>query len=298
MAIFYSAIPIGSALGYVVGGIVQHACGWRFAFFVAGGPGLLLAFLCLLIAEPLQRSATAAPEVIASARTLLRIPLYRGAVLGYCAYTFAIGGFAFWAPKYLTQAPFLLDASKASVSFGLMTVVGGFVGTLAGGFLADAAARRRLQKMAARRTDASEADDPTDPYLDVRANLAVCALSAGLGAPLAAVAIAAHSPTGFFAFALPCEIALFLSTGPVNVALLRSVPPGLRASAMALSIFAIHLLGDLWSPMLIGAVADRAPMTWAMMTVPVVFAIAALTWQRCASSRSSRGGLSPTARLT
>jgi MFS family permease len=292
MAIFYAAIPIGSALGYVIGGVVEHTCGWRAAFFVAGGPGLLLALLCLLIAEPLQRRAPARPEVLRSARTLLRIPLYRGAVLGYCAYTFAIGGFAFWAPKYL-HARYLLEAGKASVSFGLLTVVGGFVGTLAGGFLADVAVRRRLRTGLQGTTDRIEADDPT-----VRANLVVCALSAGLGAPLAAAAIAAPSSGAFFAFVLPCEIALFLSTGPVNVALLRSVPPGLRASAMALSIFAIHLLGDLWSPMLIGAVWDRAPMTWAMMAAPAVFAIAALMWQRTASSGSNRGGSPPTARLT
>jgi MFS family permease len=292
MALFYTAIPIGSALGYVIGGAVEHTFGWRSAFFVAGGPGLLLALLCLFIAEPLQRHAPAAPKVLPSARTLLHIPLYRGAVLGYCAYTFAIGGFAFWAPKYL-HARYLLDAGKASVSFGLLTVVGGFVGTLVGGLLADVAVRRRLRTLVQRVAERIEADDPT-----VRANLVVCALSAGLGAPLAAAAIAAPSAGAFFAFVLPCEIALFLSTGPVNVALLRSVPPGLRASAMALSIFAIHLLGDLWSPMLIGELADRAPMTWAMMAAPIVFAIAALVWLRSAASGSNRGGLTPTAWLT
>jgi MFS family permease len=292
MAIFYTAIPIGSALGYVIGGLALDAYGWRSAFFIAGGPGLLLALLCLLIAEPLQRHARAAPEMLGTARTLLRIPLYRGAVLGYCAYTFAIGGFAFWAPKYLHERYALL-AGKASVYFGLMTVVGGFVGTLAGGFLADVAVRRRLRQMASRLKDSTEADDPT-----VRANLVVCALSAGLGVPLAAAAIAAPTSGAFFAFVLPCEIALFLCTGPANVALLRSVPPGLRASGMAMSIFAIHLLGDLWSPMLIGEVADRAPMTWAMMAAPAVFAIAALVWLLTASGRSSRGGLAPTARLT
>ncbi len=111
-----------------------------------------------------------------------------------------------------------------------------------------------------------------------RGNVDVCALAAGLGAPLAAAAILAPSAGGFFAAVFPCEIALFLLSGPVNVAILRSVPVELRASAMALSIFAIHMLGDLWSPPLIGIVADHAPIEWAMLGAPVAFAIAAIVW--------------------
>ncbi len=52
MAVFFAAIPIGSALGYVVGGLVDHAWGWRAAFFVAGAPGILLALLCLRLPDP------------------------------------------------------------------------------------------------------------------------------------------------------------------------------------------------------------------------------------------------------
>jgi predicted MFS family arabinose efflux permease len=282
MAIFSAASPVGSALGYVIGGAVEHAHGWRAAFFVAGGPGIALALLCLLIAEPLGRPAAPAPDVFDSARTLLRIPLYRGSVLGYCAYTAAIGGFAFWAPKYLVER-YGLEAGRASEYFGLLTVVSGFVGTLAGGWLADVAVRRRS-------TQAARGDIATDDgdAAMVRGSLSVCALAAGLGVPLAAAAITAAKPGGFFAFLVPCEIALFMASGPVNVALLRSAPAGLRASAMALGIFAIHLLGDLWSPPAIGLVADHAPMAWAMMAAPLVFAIAAFIWYKSASRPSTR----------
>ena len=132
MSIFYSATPIGSALGYMVGGAVYNAHGWRAAFFVAGGPGLVIALLCLLIVEPPRpqvggvrppredRPPEAGSEPyrdreperpgdrppspggwLDSARQLARVPLYTGTVLGYCAYTFALGGFAYWAPVYL-----------------------------------------------------------------------------------------------------------------------------------------------------------------------------------------------------
>jgi len=277
MAIFYSATPIGSALGYIVGGSVEHATGsWRTAFFVAGGPGIVLALLCLLVVEPARRGVTRAPEVLASVRTLLAMPLFVRTVVGYCAYTFALGGFAYWAPKYL-HARYGLEAGVASSQFGAITVATGAIGTLVGGWLGDAAARAEEKRAAARAGPLPQAE--ADLAI-ARGNVHVCALSAGVGAPLAAVAILASSSTGFFAAVVPCEVALFLLSGPVNVALLRSVPADLRASAMAASIFAIHFLGDLWSPPLIGLAADHAPIEWAMLGAPVAFAVAAMVWWR------------------
>src|SRR6202042_1042645 len=52
MAVFFCAIPVGSALGYVVGGLVDKHYGWGAAFFVAGGPRFVLAALCLMVRDP------------------------------------------------------------------------------------------------------------------------------------------------------------------------------------------------------------------------------------------------------
>ena len=263
LAIFYTAMPVGGALGYLVGGAVEAAThDWRMAFFVAGGPGLVMSLLCLAIVEPERRAPSARPSVLASARELWAIAPYRNVVLGYCAYTFAMGGFAYWAPKYLT-ARYGMENGKASMAFGAVTVVSGALGTLVGGWLGDRWTRGR-------------SDDPAV----TRASLLVCALSAALGAPLALAAILAPQALWFFVLVLPCEAGLFLSSGPVNAAILRSVPAGLRASAMALSIFGIHMLGDLWSPPLIGLGADHVPMAWAMLAVPAAFALGAVIWWR------------------
>jgi MFS family permease len=268
LSIFYLAIPVGSALGYIVGGQVLSVThgDWRMAFYVAGVPGLVLALVCLLIAEPPRQVAHHRPAILDSARELLDIRTYRLMLFGYCAYTFALGGFAYWAPTYL-HLQYGLETGSAGKTFGTVTVVGGAIGTLFGGWLAD-------------RWSAGKSDDPSV----VRASLRVCMWSAGLGAPLALAAILSPTGTTFFWILLPCEIALFLSSGPVNTAVLRSVPVGLRASAMALSIFAIHAAGDLWSPPLIGLVADHAPMAWAMLAGPAVFALAALFWWRAVAS--------------
>jgi MFS family permease len=299
MSIFYSATPIGSALGYIVGGKVMQLHGWRAAFFVAGGPGLLLALLCLLVVEPprptvlsaaasrssvvsaaaSRPTAPARDSLIDGARALLRVPLYVGNTLGYCAYTFAIGGFAFWAPVYLYRQ-YGMDAGEASKVFGLVTVAGGSVGTLLGGNLADRAARARVRE--AERAKGGplgprEMDDAV-----ARGNVFIPALGTAIAAPLSALAIAAGTAPRFFATVFPAEVGLFLLSGPINVALLRASPPELRARAMALSIFAIHAMGDLWSPLLIGVAADHVPMQMAMYIGPAIFALAAHLWFRTA----------------
>ncbi len=263
LSIFYTAIPVGSALGYLTGGAVQSAThNWRHAFYVAGVPGLILGFACLLIHQADGPAVRERGNWFEGARALLSIPLYRSLVLGQASYTFAIGGFAYWAPKYVA-ARYGMEDGRASFVFGLVTVVGGAIGTMLGGWLGDRATRGRSE------------DAPI-----ARGNLALCAIATGIGAPLAAAAIVAGTSTLFFAIVLPCEIALFIPGGPFNVALLRSAPAALRANAMGLSIFGAHLLGDLWSPPLIGVVADHAPMAWAMVLCPLTYALAAILWWR------------------
>jgi len=154
MAIFFCAIPVGSALGYVVGGLVDKHYGWRMAFFVAGIPGLLLAALCLLLRDPprgAQDGGAAPPHASPASKAptaslpgstweaygrLARNKPYVVTVLGYAAYTFAVGGLGFWMPAFLERARGM-PRSEATVSFGAIVVITGFVGTFVGGWLGD-----------------------------------------------------------------------------------------------------------------------------------------------------------------
>ncbi len=266
LAVFYSATPIGSAIGYLVGGAVEKHYGWRHAFFVAGGPGLLLALLCLLMREP-TRVARPLSSPWGSLRILMARPRYRATVLGYAAYTFALGAFAFWAPKFLYQV-YKMPLARANFVFGVITVVSGALGTALGGALAD--------RLAARRTQRGEKREDAIFVASVR----VAMISSAVGAPLALLCFLAPSASVFFLLVFPCELALFLLSSPINAALLRSVPTELRASGMALCIFAIHLFGDLWSPPLVGLVADHAPLPVAMMLLPFAVAVSAVVWAR------------------
>ena len=262
LSIFYVAIPIGSALGYVIGGLLGKF-GWRTAFWIVGGPGVLVALSCLLIVEPARRGGAAPRRVRESLATLAALPLFRRGVLGYAAQTFALGGFAFWAPKFLVEA-YGLPVSKGSTTFGAILVVAGGIGTWLGGFWSDRwAVRRGVSK---------------DPAAAAQIDLKVCAITGAIAAPLAAAAFWAPSAPLFFLLAFVCEVATFASTAPVNAALLRAVPAELRASAMALSIFVIHFLGDLWSPLVLGALRDVLPAAVAMMGVPAALAVSAGLW--------------------
>ena len=265
ITIFYFAIPVGSALGYLMGGYLAVHYGWRSAFLWAGYPGLLLAFTLFLFREP-ARGASEAPGAApvaatppagwSSYLTLLKIPAYLLVVAGYVAQTFAMGGFSLWAPSFLYRVHHMaLD--QAAFFFSASLAATGLIATLAGGFWAT-----RWQ----RKTGTGYAW--------------VLALSAALAAPVA-----------FAAFTLPdlgqAKVALvatmfllFLSTGPVNTLILETVPVAMRASAMAASIFAIHLFGDLGSPTFVGYLSDRwGDLRLAVLwTLPGALIVSAFFW--------------------
>jgi MFS family permease len=295
LAIFFVAIPIGSAAGYLLGGYVQKAWGWREAFFIGGGPGIVLALACLALDEPKRKLAAAKDATIgAVVRVLAKIKQYRRGVLGYCAHTASIGAFAYWAPKFLSArfgdqfaAPFEAGVavtkemiekrdeailSTANFYFGVITVVAGALGTVIGGRMAD----RAIRNMPAPPPDADETH-PTNRRA-ANAQLYVCAVGVAIAFPLAAGAFLVPKAWMFFALAGVAEVGLFMSTAPINAILLRTAPAIMRASAMAVAIFAIHLFGDLWSPSLVGLFLDYLPLALAMMVLPLGFAIATFVW--------------------
>ncbi len=272
MAIFFCAIPVGSALGYVVGGLMDVHFGWRMAFFVAGIPGLVLALLCLGLRDPPRGSQDEEEPAAAGGRTaagdskpgdqrlfmsylqLLRNKPYVLTVVGYVAYTFALGGLAFWMPAFLERMRGI-PREQATVSFGTIVVITGFIGTFAGGWLGDYCAR-----------------------YSQRAYLWISAIATLIAAPFAWVALTAPSQTVYLICMVVAQLMMFLSTGPINASIVNLVLPTQRASANALGVLTIHLLGDVPSPILIGALSDASSLSQAVKIVPVAILIAAAVW--------------------
>ncbi len=259
MAVFFAAIPIGSALGYVIGGLVNQALGWKAAFFIAGAPGLLLALLCLRLPDPPRGAQDEGPVgspagAFAAYGHLLRNRSYVLTVLGYAAYTFAVGGMAFWMPAFLERIRGQ-PAAQATIQFGAIVVVTGFVGTFAGGWLGDALLRRSAQ-----------------------AYLWLSGVSALLAAPLAWIVFSDPRPVVYLPAMVVAELLIFASTGPINSVILNVVRPGERATAVALSILAIHLLGDVPSPPLIGRISDLSSLDRGVLVVPIAVFLAGTIW--------------------
>lgn len=266
MAVFYCAIPVGAALGYMVGGWVDQHFGWRMAFFTAGFPGLLLAALVWVLPDP-PRGADEAQAVVQPVpaaphwqdywlriRHVVSRRSYNLTVLGYAAYTFGVGALGFWMPSFLERVRGM-PRIEATVGFGAIVAVCGFIGTLFGGWLGDRLARRSNQ-----------------------AFLWLSGFATLLAAPLVWLALTTTSDTLYWAGMIAAQLCLWLSAGPVNATIANLSAPSERATAFALSILTIHLLGDAISPPLIGLIANSDSLAAAMRIVPVSIALAAVLW--------------------
>lgn len=262
LTIFYVAIPVGSALGYLLGGEISARWGWRHAFIWAGLPGLLLALILLPFREPERGQADLnAGQMVnkPNARDYLKLfsnADYQLVVWGYVAYTFALGAFAFWGPTFLEKVHHLTTAG-ADRFFGSVLVVAGLVGTLLGGFAATSWQKRNPAGYAW-----------------------LLGGSVLLAVPVSIAAFLAATPGLTMTLLASAMFLLFLSTGPVNTLIIETVPLNLRASAMALSIFMIHLFGDMWSPEIVGRLADlwQGDVRKAVMILPAVLLLGAGFW--------------------
>lgn len=304
LACFYLCIPVGFALGYLLGGAVAPRLGWRAAFLAEAILMLPFVLFAFLAAPPhlsgsregdprddptAPRSAReAARELQRDATTVLSHRLWRWTCAGYVPYTAVLGAYAFWGPK-AGRAIFELDPRRADAVFGAVTVATGVGGSAAGGLLLD-----RLGGTA-------------------RAAAAICSGAAAGGLVLASIAFLAAPTFGWFCFAFAAaQLAMFSSQAPVGALGLWSVPPALRPLGISLTTTAIHLLGDVPSPPLVGwlqsalergvsggggegggaaAEAHARGQQWrlSMAAVTVLLAVASAAWAQAARIAGTPG---------
>jgi MFS transporter, Spinster family, sphingosine-1-phosphate transporter len=248
MAIFYVAIPVGSACGYLIGGALGHQYGWRMPFYICAAPGVLLGCLLLLVREPERGSQDTIERT--TERTSLRGLMSNGAFwtcsLGMAMMTFAVGGLQVWMPTFLSRMRGI-PLEQANFRFGALTVIGGLAAAFAGGWLGD----RLLRKSAGAY------------YFVSGIGMAICL-------PFMIVAITASGTLMYVAILL-AEFFILLNTAPLNAALVNSVSANIRSTAVAVNLFTIHLLGDAFSPTLIGHISDRKNLQVGF--IPTVIAV-------------------------
>jgi len=255
LTIFYVAIPVGAALGFVIGGQIAAHWSWRHAFVWAGAPGLLLSLLLLPFADtPRAEAQDKAKPTVRDALRLFSSPNYMLVVLGYTAYTFALGGFQHWGQSFFVREHGL-TLDRAGNFFGLTMVGAGLAGTFLGGLAASAWRQR---------TPAGYAW--------------LLGWSVAAAVPCAFLALTNRTTPLAMALLSLTMFLLFLSMGPVNTLILETAPATLRASAMAVSIFMIHLFGDLWSPKIVGAISKHSSLGKGVLVLPLALIPAALLW--------------------
>lgn len=263
LSLFYVAIPVGSALGFVLGGQVARldpgAESWRWAFYAVVVPGLLLALWSLFMREP-QRGAADRLEPSRRATMkdyliLLRTPSYVLNTLGMTAMTFAIGALAYWMPAYLKEHEVQpLWGIEPVPLFGIITAVAGLLATLAGGFAGDAL-REHIR----------------GSYFVV-SGVGLC-----LGVPCALAFLVVPFPLAWL-FIFLAEFFVFFNTGPSNTILANVTHPAMRATGFALNILVIHVFGDAASPFLIGAIADRSSLGVGFCVVSAFMLLGGILW--------------------
>ncbi len=267
LGIFYLAIPVGSAAGYLLGGYLAPTHGWRFPFYIAAAPGFLIGIAVLFLKEPprgqfdsvkddeaQQRSSTKLESIPFGLRLrlylkdlyqkLFRNPAFLTSTLGMAAMTFSLGGVQVWIPQFLvSERHYTLE--KANLLFGVIIVIDGIVAALLGGWLGD--------------------------YLLPRMKSAyyfVSAITMLLGVPVMILGLFVQGRWMVPAIGVAAFFLLF-NTAPLNAAVINSVGSHIRAMALAVNIFIIHLLGDVPSPTMMGWVADRHSLQTAFI-LPVI----------------------------
>jgi MFS transporter, Spinster family, sphingosine-1-phosphate transporter len=239
LSVFYLAIPVGAALGYLAGGELGTLWGWRGPFLICAIPGLIVAVLYGFFGREPERGGTDTYRPASNRSTfwgILKNPAFLTATFGMAEITFALGGISAWVPTFLHRVNGL-SVADSSLVVSAITVIDGIGGTIAGGWIA-----QRWQRT------------------NHRALYLLSFWSALLTLPFGILVFfgprATTIPSLFVA-----EFVIFLNTGPLNAAIVNSVNGAVRATAISINLFCIHMFGDTFSPQIIGAISDHSNLS-------------------------------------
>lgn len=253
MALYTLAIPVGSAIGYLLGGLLGERFGWRNVFFIVAAPGIALGIVALFFRETEEKLARTSAISFACYKSLFKNRTYLFIALSQAIGTFSMGGLAAWMPSFLVRN-YGLGVARAGFIFGAVTVLAGIAGSFAGGWLADWLHKRHKQ-----------------------AYFIVGCLSFFLSMPFGCWAVLTESLPVCIAMATLAEFFLFMYLGPYNAAMVEIIPVGMRSMAFALDIFIIHALGDAISPALLGVFSDHFGLAAAIFVAVIYLGLGGVT---------------------
>jgi MFS transporter, Spinster family, sphingosine-1-phosphate transporter len=266
MSIWSAGSTLGIAVGFAGGGYIADKFGWRDAFFFAAVPGILFALLAFAMREPLRGSVEERGPAMKQTQDanlhtflgLMRIPTLRATILSQTFLYFVLASNAFWLPTLL-QRRFGVSLSQAGLISGGVLVLGGLIGTLAGGWIADRLARKRPA-----------------------AYLQVGIVGFLIGAVFIVISLVAPLNIGPIPIFIPAfliaVVCLYLYQGPFTAVSQNVVSPALRASSVTMLLFVSHVFGDSHSTFDVGFLSDRLGSLQAalLVTSPTLLIVAAI----------------------
>jgi MFS family permease len=254
LGVYNLGVPFGMLLGFVVGGTINELYGWRTAFIVAGVPGVVLA---LLVKFSIREPRRAVPDrkeagsLLADVRALLQIKPYRAMVIGAAVFNVAAYGVSLWSPANMVRV-FEIDSRAAGWAMGLVSGIGGALGSLLGGYVTDLLTRRNEKWL-----------------------LLLPALAAAAFFPLVVVGVAMPTVNLYAALLVVTYIVSFATHAPFWAVAQSSVPAHKRALAAAFLLFSINLIGMGIGPQLAGILSDVAEPLFGQNRLRVVIPLLA-----------------------
>jgi len=268
LSIFYCAIPVGAALGYVLGGSFAETTNWHSAFLAGGVPGLIMACLLLKLPEVNDRISTNISITRELTVVFSSAPLFL-LTFGYTFHAFSANAVAAWISKYGLSLGF--SESEIGLVFGSTLALAGFLGAFGGGWLANKLSQRNA--------------DPNRGFFNF------CAISVLLSLVFIEAAFLMDNRVAFMAFCFIGEVFLFASMAPINTLLIVLAPLGTIAMVQGSAIFMLNVFGSLPAPVIAGRIADNWSLRLGLQLTSAALAFCAIFWwlaKRTYVSRQAR----------
>jgi len=235
MGVFNMAMPIGGAIGVVLGGYIAKTYGWRMAFFVFAIPGVILSLLALLMkdysAEDCKNESDRKISFFTTIITLFKIPTLRWIYVGYAMQNITLFSFLTWGPAFIMRTQ-KIDSTQAGLVIGLISIMAIF-GAVIGGFLADFWQKRNERGRmltAAFGLLASSIVLIISMYFDLK----------GIG----------------LVFGVLWGILVVIPIPAITAVTQDVAPPSARSASWGMNAFCCYVLGGAWAPLLVGAISD------------------------------------------
>lgn len=289
LALFYTAIPVGTALGYAYSSIVAAAVGWDWAFFLEAL--FMVPFVLFLYhiaphfpCDEKKQEGVHKPTPMDELRVVSRSTLFVCISCAYAAQAATLQGLSTFGSAFLMGLGFFDSEAAASSVFGVVVSVTGMISTPLGGMILDrwlAAADGPASAAATIRSSFDAAEGQLEAMAsagnEVELRGASHAGTTGAATHYRRQLQQIGKLTTIFSFAatlvlcmtyfthtvVPFLLLTALGTGflfatysAINMGVMLSVPTENRSFGIAMNTFLLHAIGDVPAPILVGYIKD------------------------------------------